>query len=259
MATMGWSWDAAPRRAWRAVAPFLRQRFNRGYCPICARRTTFLIEAVWLRDNYRCAGCRSIPRWRAVIHVLERDFPGWRGFRIHESSPSGAASEKIARECADYVGSQFFPGRPTGVEYEGVRCEDLEALSFEDESFDLVVTQDVLEHILRPERALAEIARTLKPGGAHLFTVPIYKGRETFIRAAAGAGGVEYLAEKQYHGNPVDAAGSLVTREWGDDLPEFIFRHGGMTTTIHTIRDRRLGLDGEFLEVCVSRKPRRAA
>ena len=53
----------------------------------------------------------------------------------------------------------------------------------------------------------------------------------------------------------MDPRGSLVVREWGDDLPDFIYRHSGLPTTIYTTRDRRLGLDGEFLEVCVSRKP----
>jgi hypothetical protein len=35
--------------------------------------------------------------------------------------------------------------------------EDLEALTFPDESFDLVITQDVFEHVLRPAKAFAEI------------------------------------------------------------------------------------------------------
>ena len=44
-------------------------------------------------------------------------------------------------------------------------------------------------------------------------------------------------------------------RDWGNDLPDFIYRHSGLVTTIYLPRDRHLGLDGEFLEVCVSRKP----
>jgi len=38
-----------------------------------------------------------------------------------------------------------------------------------DESFDLVITQDFFEHVLRPAK---EIARTLKSGGAHIYAVP---------------------------------------------------------------------------------------
>jgi ubiquinone/menaquinone biosynthesis C-methylase UbiE len=46
-----------------------------------------------------------------------------------------------------------------------------EAQSFPAESFDIVVTQDVFENLFAPDRAIKEIARTLRPGGAHIMTV----------------------------------------------------------------------------------------
>jgi SAM-dependent methyltransferase len=232
----------------------LTGRFNFGYCPICQSPTAFFRLHDWLRDFYVCGRCRSIPRWRAVMHLIETTLPGWRGLRIHECSPGGAASRELAAECAGYVATNWFADLPAG-QYRGeVRCENLESLTFEDEAFDLVVTQDVLEHVLQPERAFAEIARTLKPGGAHVFTVPIYRGRPTQVCAVAGPHGIEHRLPPEYHGNPIDPGGSLVARRWGDDLPEFVLRHSGLPTEIHLVRDRRLGLDGEFLEVCISRK-----
>jgi hypothetical protein len=74
------------------------------------------------------------------------------------------------------------------------------------------------------------------------------------IRAVDSAQGIEYLEEKVYHGNPISADGSLVVTDWGQDLPDFIYRNSGMTTTIYQLRDPKLGLAGEFLEVFVSRK-----
>jgi SAM-dependent methyltransferase len=135
------------------------------------------------------------------------------------------------------------------------RSEDLEALTFEDECFDIVITQDVFEHVLRPGKAFAEIARTLKPGGAHVYTVPYYRGKKTVVRAKPnGLGGVAHLMPPDYHGNPIDEAGSLVITEWGDELCDFVFRSCGMTTTIFNFYDPRLGLKGEFLDVLISRK-----
>jgi SAM-dependent methyltransferase len=99
--------------------------------------------------------------------------------QIHESSPGGQSSDKIKQECKRYTGSQFFSDVPRGQSKDGQRSEDLEALTFPDESFDLVITQDVFEHVLRPAKAFAEIARTLKPGGAHVYTVPYYRGKRT--------------------------------------------------------------------------------
>lgn len=45
---------------------------------------------------------------------------------------------------------------------------DGEQLSFEDGDFDLLHSKDSLHHMDRPERALAEYHRVLKPGGAAL-------------------------------------------------------------------------------------------
>lgn len=49
---------------------------------------------------------------------------------------------------------------------------DLEAMPFEDGSFGTVLCTEVLEHLPKPERALAEIRRVLEPGGILLGSVP---------------------------------------------------------------------------------------
>ena len=129
-------------------------------------------------------------------------------------------------------------------------------MTFADESFDVFCTSDVFEHVIAPEEAFAEIARVLKPGGVHVFTMPWYpKLATTRIRARLEAdGGITHLEEPMYHGNPLSADGALVTRDWGRDFDDVIHRCSGMHTTIYLERDRAKGLDGEFLEVFVSRK-----
>jgi ubiquinone/menaquinone biosynthesis C-methylase UbiE len=51
-----------------------------------------------------------------------------------------------------------------GIDAELVRA-NLEALPFEDASFDLVLCTQVLEHVLDPAAALRELARVLRPRG----------------------------------------------------------------------------------------------
>jgi SAM-dependent methyltransferase len=235
----------------------VRGRANLGWCAACERRTLFVEEGPWLRDDYRCVRCGSIPRYRALLLVLEEVVPGWRGCDLFEGSPYGPASARLRRQCPGYVGSHYFVGADAGSTVGGVRCENLEALTFPNGSFDVVVTQDVFEHVLRPELAFAEIARVLRPGGRHVFTVPYYADRSTsLVRVVVRPdGGLEHLEPPEYHGNPIDGSGSLVVREWGRDLHEFVRRHASMSTVTYVFRDRRRGLDGEFLEVFVSSKP----
>jgi SAM-dependent methyltransferase len=131
----------------------------------------------------------------------------------------------------------------------------LEKQTFPDACFDLVVTGDVFEHVLDPAPAFSEIARTLRPGGAHVFTVPWYWWKQTLVRARRNDDGTTmYLEAPEYHGNPIDEGGSLVVTEWGPDLCDFIFRASGLTTSAILIRDMKLGLAGEFCEVFISAK-----
>jgi ubiquinone/menaquinone biosynthesis C-methylase UbiE len=51
---------------------------------------------------------------------------------------------------------------------------DATALEYEDDSFDVVVASDVLEHLMNERRALAEWNRVLKPGGALVIFVPAF-------------------------------------------------------------------------------------
>jgi hypothetical protein len=104
--------------------------------------------------------------------------------------------------------------------------------------------------------AAREIMRVLKPGGAHVFTTPRHPLLPASrVRARLDAGGtVEHLLDPVYHGNPIDPEGSLVTWDYGADFDTLISRWSGFLTSCYVIRDRARGIDGEFLDVWVTRK-----
>lgn len=52
-------------------------------------------------------------------------------------------------------------------------CASAEALPLAPATFDLVVFAEVLEHVLLPHAALAEMRRVLRPGGRMLLSVPV--------------------------------------------------------------------------------------
>jgi len=241
----------------RAGAPVLE---SAGSCPTCAQQVRFVARDPWLRDHFLCSNCGSIPRERALMATIEERFPGWRDVVIHESSPGDrGASRRLAQQCPRYLPTQFFPGEAPGSCRGRVRCENLEALTLADESVDIHVTQDVLEHVFSPSRVFREIARTLKPGGAHVFTVPLVnKERPSRVRARVGAGGeIVHDAPPVYHGNPISAQGSLVTVDWGYDIARHVFASCGLFTHLVRIDDLSRGIRAELIEVLVTVKPRR--
>ncbi len=234
-----------------AVRRAVAGRIHPGRCPICGP-TIFDARGAWLRDAYVCRRCWSIPRQRALILVLQHVVPDWPSKRIFESSPSGPASALLAQRCRAYTPSQFFENAPSGSWRDGARSEDLRRLTLADASFDVVLTQDVFEHVVDPTAAFREIARVLRPGGAHVFTVPIYRRQRTVVRV--NDDGME-LMEPEYHGNPIGDGRSLVVREWGDDITKFIEDAAGTPTERHAVTSWFHGLRGEMKDVLVSRKP----
>ncbi|HEY5138450.1 MAG TPA: class I SAM-dependent methyltransferase, partial [Methylococcales bacterium] len=236
-------------------APVLK---NSGYCPTCAQEVTFVAEDAWLRDNYHCLNCGSIPRERALMLTIDSYFPNWRSLTIHESSPDNrGASRRLSQECSQYIPSQFFLDKKPGSIVGNFRCENLETLTFADESIDLHITQDVLEHVFHPSIVFSEIARTLKPGGAHIFTVPIVnKHKPSKLRAQISDGGqISHLEPPIYHGNPINDDGSLVTVDWGFDICRHIFESCGLFTHIIYIDDLSKGIRAEYIEVLITVKP----
>ena len=105
-----------------------------------------------------------------------------------------------------------------------------------------------------PAAAFGEIARTLAPGGVHLFTVPWNPDHDTVVRAVREGSEVRHLAPPVYHRDPTNPRGVLVATDWGRDLFEFIRAHGGMETRASDEHDPQRGIEGGRMRVLVSRK-----
>jgi len=227
-----------------------------GYCAICEDSREFRAISDkeipeqclpnWFRGSLRCTVCKAPPRERALAHALDKYRPAWRNLAIHESSPGGwAFSAKLRRQCPGYVASQYDPTFPFGEQHESGkwRNENLEEQTFDDRVFDIVIAQDVFEHLFRPGLAAREIARTLKPGGLCLMSVPVVRYfRSTERRASLNSEGVVHHLPEQYHGNPVGDGRSLVTVDWGYDIGAYLSAASGMPFVVLVIDDMSMAI-----------------
>jgi SAM-dependent methyltransferase len=229
---------------------------NNGFCVCCDQDTIFRSDDEWLRDFYVCTNCGSIPRERALMRVIEMFYPNWRELTIHESSPvNRGASIKLKNKCKHYIPSQYWFERKPGEQYDGVYNVNLEKQHFENESFDLIVTQDVFEHIYKPKDAMQEIYRTLRHGGAHICTIPLVnKSKPTEEWSILKNGKIQFLHQPEYHGNPVDPQGSPVSYHYGYDLCFLVQKWSKLYSTIVYIDDINYGIKAELIEVIVMRK-----
>jgi SAM-dependent methyltransferase len=232
---------------------------HKGFCPCCDTAVLFRTEHEWFRDSLLCPSCGSVVRERALAVVLKEMFPRLGGLSIHESSPAGREfSSRLARDAHQYIASHYFPDQPLGKVVRGFVNQDLERQTFKDETFDIVLTLDVMEHVFHPDKAYSEIYRTLRPGGAYLHTFPIlkYQVEACKPRATLNADGsiAHLVPEPAYHGNPIDEKGALVTFDYGYDISQQIAGWAPFDVRIIRFWDHTHGVLGEYTEVVVCLK-----
>lgn len=209
-----------------------------------------------------CQSCDggSVPRERALAAILWAKRPDWKHLTIHESSPAKRGiSARMARDCASYVPSQYFVNEPPGAIVNGFRNEDLERQTFSDQSFDIVVSLDVMEHVWDPKRVVREVWRTLKPGGLFISTWPIRKYQVDSHEPRAFLqedGSIRHLKEPEIHGNPISGDGALVTWDYGYDIHLMLEYWADFDVEITRFAKRRFGILGEYTEVIIcERRP----
>jgi SAM-dependent methyltransferase len=158
---------------------------------------------------------------------------------------------KFLKSADFYTGSIYMPDRPNGdVLGPKTLNVDLQSMPFPDESFDIILTSDVMEHVRRDDLAHREIFRCLKPGGHYVFTVPYVPGwQANQIRVDSSGSEDVFLMEKQYHGDPVNREGILVYRIYGQELLVQLQRLG-FTVTFLDIPEPEKGILTKDLFIC---------
>ena len=129
------------------------------------------IVAGGLRDNVVCPACGSMDRERLACLMLEERMGVKPQHHVLHVAPEPKLYEHLAKTITGrLVACDLFPEDRPGV--PNIIKQDLTNLDFEDDSFDAVVCNHVLEHIPTDHVAMAEIKRVLKPGAKALLQVP---------------------------------------------------------------------------------------
>ncbi|SFJ43908.1 class I SAM-dependent methyltransferase [Jannaschia pohangensis] len=120
--------------------------------------------------------------------------------------------------------------------------QDMQALDYPSDKFDLAVHADVLEHIPDHAAALSECWRILKPGGQLIFTTPVFPMRENVLRAEIAADGslIRHHPD-EIHGDNL-TGGILAFHNFGWGLIEDLRRIGFGDVAVEVCLEPRLGL-----------------
>lgn len=228
-----------------------------GLCVPCNKKVAFLVDMEsggerldngW-RPNWRerlaCPLCRMNNRQRLIATLVKQELDVHHKKRVYfmEQVTSIFDWATATFNKHDIVGSEYL-----GYEYEGgtvingIRHEDVENLSFSDNALDLIVSNDVFEHVPNPGAAFVECARVLKPGGLMIATMPFHSNNdESVVRATLIGGQLEHILTPAYHGNPVSTDGSLVFTDFGWDVLDEMKNSGFSDVSVEVYASAELG------------------
>jgi SAM-dependent methyltransferase len=214
-------------------------------------------EAIQIQGpNYRESLVANglLSRNRAVLVVLEQLYGSLQelaqqqiylvealsGFALWLRRQLGA--ERLV--CSEYL-------QEAEQRFSDIPHQDLCALSFGDATFDLVLCNELFEHVQDLELAFREIARVLRPGGRLVATCPLAFGQqEAIVKALHNpeTGEAERLVEAEFHGDPVRPhLGSLVYRIPGWDVLEQLQGAGFSDARMHHVASWKHGVLGSDL------------
>jgi SAM-dependent methyltransferase len=168
----------------------LRRAYYFGFkfgCPVCGARIRQLLDSGkdlpilraldvvgGFRSDDVCPVCWSNGRHRLVSTYLKREVFSaqhtWPRTVLHFAPEPYLPVWLQARPNVEYVAADLRPGSYPDV--PGIRQADLTRLPWEDDYFDLVLCNHVLEHVPDDRRAMQELYRTMRPGGVALVQVP---------------------------------------------------------------------------------------
>lgn len=188
-----------------------------------------------------CTTCKINSRQRFAAEILRTRSAA---SRVYLTEHQTALRMRLALTIPDLASSEYLGDYDPGEIVDGVRHEDLHNLSFENDSKDVVLSLDVLEHVSDPMRSLCEIERVLAPGGVAVVTFPFYADRTITVRRSELVNGKRVtLLPDEFHGNPL-GGGSLVISEFSWDFIRSVVHKIPNSRFIHYFSSACLHLGG---------------
>jgi SAM-dependent methyltransferase len=207
----GWTFvrEEILRNTWLRLGPSPAPGRARVECNVCGwRGRGFLTHcgAGYVNLDAFCPRCMSYPRHRGFADLLEmriaRDIEALRprgGLRLL-FAPEPGMRMMLSRHVSGLEGVDLHR-----INELVVHVEDIQRLSFQDESVDFFSCFHVVEHVPDDRAALRELARVLRPEGLGIFNVPMTFGR----RESICFGRANPLANGHWWDHGEDLAGRL--------------------------------------------------
>ena len=234
-----------------SMLDFKHLSFKLGSCPLHGKSLFVNLNNSMI--GVRCCICGAAPIATSIAEVLKKRVPNYEEKKHYELSSRGPFFEFLKKTVDDLTYSEYLDGVGPGSIKDGVQCQDIQSLTFDDSSFDVVSSTEVFEHVPDDMSGFLEVFRVLRSGGVFIFTVPLFPVENTVTRAVLENDEIKYLLEPAYHDDSIRGAGKvLVFRDYGLDVLERLKNAGFKDVELVNVQDS--GGFGFNREVIVARK-----
>lgn len=155
------------------------------YCPCCKKYLSKFTRGgfIYYSDTYNpkryeiedseviCPICYSLPRHRIIVEWLGDNINLIRGKKILHFAQERQIKKWMDENNIEYTTADLY--RPADLRI------NIENTGLEDESYDVVICNHVLEHVDDWRKALMELNRILKKGGMIILSFPVDLTYET--------------------------------------------------------------------------------
>jgi len=144
---------------------------NQFHCICCGKSSRkFLPFGNVLRKNAACPYCNSLERTRLLNYYLINETDIFAGNKsILHFAPEGMLAKKLKISSKNYISADIKKDMADVV-------QDIQSLTFDDNSFDYIICSCVLGHVPDEIAAINEIYRVLKSGGQAFITTVLNLG-----------------------------------------------------------------------------------
>ncbi|HSX61524.1 MAG TPA: methyltransferase domain-containing protein [Tahibacter sp.] len=166
----------------------------------------------------RCPRCGASAVTQSLAATVRAELPALAQAEAYEMSARGPLVGFLRRRCATLTTSELLDGVAAGETRDGVLCQNVERLTFDDARFDLCTSSEVFEHVEDDAAGFREVRRVLRPGGRFVFTVPLCDAAQTVERFARRGGERVAVLPPAFHADRYRGATILVQRDYGRDI-----------------------------------------
>lgn len=192
------------------------------YCDICKKTSLCNPSSFGAEESYTCE-CGMNSRKRAMYEYIYINYKNSSNVYIQEEvTKAYNIYEKLFGKNniigSEYLGNDKTCGKYYNYENKNIMHQDCTKMSFDNNSFDLIISQHVFEHIFKIKQSLSELFRITKPNGTIVLNFPFFLFQEkNEMLARMNETSIEYIHKPpKYHINPADPqGGSLVFWEHG--------------------------------------------